>query len=125
MQAARVSPSRYHDQVIESVLTPDIVKCANVRVVELRDRFRLALETDLEVGVLRQLRGKHLYRHGAAEAGVTRFPHLAHPARADRRDDFVRPEARTRVPRPVVGRRGVDRDRAVSVENLNVDLQSV
>ena len=60
----------------------------------LRERLsegalRLQLEAAQPLGVARDLGGQHLERHGAAQPGVARAVDLAHPARAERRDDFV------------------------------------
>jgi hypothetical protein len=41
-----------HDQVLDAVLIPDVMQCADVGMRELRNRFCLALETVSELGVL-------------------------------------------------------------------------
>jgi hypothetical protein len=44
------------------------------------------------LGILRERRGQHLECDLAMEPRVARAIHLAHAARAERRDDFVGPE---------------------------------
>ena len=62
-------------------------------MIELRDRLRLAFESDLELGVLRKFRRENLDGHAAIETCIARFEYLPHPTRPERRDDFVRPES--------------------------------
>jgi hypothetical protein len=64
-----------------------------VRVVQGGEQLRFALETGNPIGVIRKDSGKHLDRDVAIEAGVARAIHLAHPARAKRRGNFVRSQA--------------------------------
>ena len=64
-----------------------------MRVIELRDGLRFALEPDFELRVVREFRGQDFDRDAAIEPRVARLEHLAHPARPERRDDFVGTEA--------------------------------
>ena len=64
-----------------------------MRVRELRDRLRLALEPLPDLGRRREMRRQHLDRDRPLEPRVARLVDLAHPARADRREDLVGAEA--------------------------------
>ena len=87
----RLAVEQLHDDVVLS----DVVERADVGMRELRDGLRLAREAKLELGVLGEFRGEDLHRYRAVEPRVARPVDLPHPARPDRRDDFVRPQART------------------------------
>src|SRR5439155_10247003 len=56
---------------------------ADVGVVELRDSARLTLEA------LGELLFRHLHRNDAIQASVPGLIHLAHPTRADGRDNLI------------------------------------
>src|SRR5262249_17395927 len=88
----RLPLEQLHDQVVVA----DVVERADVRMIELRDGLRLALEAHFELRVLRELGGKDLDGHAATEPRVAPFPHLAHSSRADARDDFIGTETRSR-----------------------------
>ena len=68
-----------HDQVQGAVLVADVVKGADVRMVQARDGLGLALEALAHVRVARRSRLQHLDRDRAGEAGVARQVDLAHP----------------------------------------------
>src|SRR6266480_4257514 len=80
-------------QVIDSVLMTDVVQYANVWMIQLRDRFRFALEPLLVYGISGELRRQNLDRDGPVKACVACTIHLSHPARSKRRNDLVRPES--------------------------------
>ena len=85
-----VSPSSIlHDQVLGLALAPDVVESADVRMRELRDRLRLALEALAHLGRRRHVRRQHLDRHRPLQPRVPRLVDLPHPARAERRQDLV------------------------------------
>ena len=71
------------------VLVADVVERADVRVVELRDGARLALEAGPHLGRGGQVRGQHLDGDVAAQPGVVGAIDLAHAARADLLDHSV------------------------------------
>ena len=71
----------------------DVVERADVRMVERRDRPRLALEALADCGFGGELRRQHLDRDVAIEPRVAGAIHLAHAAGAEQRDDLVGPEA--------------------------------
>ena len=59
-----------------------------------RDRFRLALEARQRIGIVRDGLRQDLDRDVAVELPVPRLVHLAHAARAERRQDLVGAEFR-------------------------------
>src|SRR2546422_1351187 len=71
----------------------DVVQYANVWMIQLRDRFRFALEPLLVYGISGELRRQNLDRDGPVKACVACTIHLSHPARSKRRNDLVRPES--------------------------------
>src|SRR5205085_5199373 len=91
----RLAFQKLHDEVVLA----DVVERADMRVIELGDRARFPFETRLELHVLRELGRKNLDGHTAIEPRVASSPNLAHPARPERRNDFVWPQARARSER--------------------------
>ena len=89
----RLAFEQLHDQVVGVALVADVVERADVRVRELRDRLRLALEALADFGGFREVLGQHLDRDRAVEARVARAIDLAHATRAERRKDLVGAEA--------------------------------
>ena len=85
-----------HDEVLGLALAPDVVERADVRVRDLRDRLRLALEPLPQLRARREMLRQDLDRDRALEPRVSRLVDLPHPARADGRQDLVRPELRPR-----------------------------
>ena len=73
----------------------DVVQSTNVRMGELGDGARFAVEAFAELPVGSEVVRKNLDRHRAIEARFSAFVHLAHASRADLRSDFVNAEART------------------------------
>ena len=65
------------------------VNRGDVRMIQRRERLRLALEPRQAFGVGGERVRQDLDRDLAAERRVRRPIHLAHPAFADRRGDFV------------------------------------
>lgn len=61
----------------------DVEQGADVRVREVRDRPRFAVEPLPELGIGGERRGQHLDRHRAIEPGVTGLVDLAHSASGD------------------------------------------
>lgn len=57
-----------------------------------RNGPRFAVEALFRVGILRQMRGQNFYRDIAIEPRVPRPIHFPHAARAQRRDNFIRPK---------------------------------
>src|SRR6185436_2459871 len=84
--------ARHHEEVRPLVLA-DVVQGADVGVIESADRLGLALEALAAIGIGCRFIRQDLDRDGAIEPAVLRPVDLTHPARAERRDDFVRAEA--------------------------------
>ena len=82
-----------HDQILGPVLVANVMERADVRMCESGNRFGLALEARLQLGIGR---GKDLDRHRAIEACVARLVDFAEAARTERRKDVIRAEAGTR-----------------------------
>jgi hypothetical protein len=90
----RLPLDHLHHEVMRAALVPDVVERADVRMVQRRDRLRLALEPRLELRVRRKVARQNLDRDLALEPRVLRAPDLTHTACADGRDDLVRAEER-------------------------------
>ncbi len=84
-----------HDEEDALVLS-EIVDGQNVRMRQRGDGLGFALETRHRVGILGAVSRKDLDRHLAPESRVPSPVHLAHPARAERRQDLVRAEPGSR-----------------------------
>src|SRR4030095_1567899 len=81
------------------VFSPDVVQRADVRMRELRDRFRLSLEALTHLRRRRHVRRQHLHRDCALQPRVSSLVDLPHPTRAQRRAHLVGTEAETRSER--------------------------
>ena len=79
----------FHDQEIRPVLVADVMKGADVRVVQGRNRAGFALQALLCLEIGRKMRRQDLHRHGAIQTRVARAINLTHPARAQRGLNFV------------------------------------
>src|SRR5450759_5134163 len=66
----------------------------NARMIERREQLRLPLKARHPFLVLEELFRQDLQRNDPLESRVLRSVNLAHPARAERRKEFVRSEAR-------------------------------
>src|SRR5436305_15310385 len=75
-----------------SVLLPDIVEVANVRMVQRRDGARLTFEPLSRFRVLGQVRRQNFYRDRPIQAGIAGTIHLTRATRTKRRLDFIGPE---------------------------------
>src|SRR5437773_9074156 len=84
----RLAFEKLHDQIVVA----HVVKRADVRMIELRDGLCFTLEARLELRVLGEFGREHFDGHRSIQPRVAGLPHLPHPARPERRDDFVRPE---------------------------------
>src|SRR5207245_4219347 len=75
-------------------------------MIEGGEDLGFTLETRHAIGIERRRVGQDLYRNAATELGVARAIHFAHPACAERRDDFVEAESpaglHRHVPRPIL-----------------------
>jgi hypothetical protein len=68
-------------------------------MIERGNRLSLAVEAVTELPITREVWGKDFDRDGALKPRVAALVDLAHPARADRGEDFVRTEASAGVER--------------------------
>ena len=85
---------KLHDRIGDALVSSEVVNRENVRMRKRRDRLRFALEPRQRVGIAGDGRGQDLDRDVPIELRVPRLPDLSHPARAERREDLVRPETR-------------------------------
>ena len=74
-----------------AALFPPVYR-SDVRVIERRQDFPLALEPRSQLAVPHQGVGKHLNRHHPPQLGIARAIDLAHPTLAQEGDDFVGPD---------------------------------
>ena len=63
---------------------PNVVKRANVRMVQAGDRLGLALEPPLQVGIGRDVCGENLDGDGAIQAGIAGLVDFAHSSCTNR-----------------------------------------
>ena len=75
----------------------DVVERADMRMIQLRDEPRLALEPRAAVGVVREVRAQQFDRDRSIKPRVAREVDLAHSADAEGRLNFVRAEVRARI----------------------------
>jgi hypothetical protein len=78
-----------HRQEANAVVLLHRVEHHDARMIEARDRPRLALEAGEAIGIARERLGQQLERNLTPEPRVLRPIQLAHAARAERRDDLV------------------------------------
>ena len=71
------------------------VDLSNIRVIQRREHLRFALESREPVWVRGKRRRQDLQRDIAIERRIARTIDLAHPARAEGADDFIRTEMRS------------------------------
>ena len=83
-----------HHGVRRGTFPADVVDREDVGMAERRDDTRLALEARERLLVLGEPLRQHLDRDVALQPGVAGAIDLAHPARADRRQDLVGSQAR-------------------------------
>ena len=81
------------DELHHQVIRTDVVELADIGMIQRRDGARFPLEALAEI-LVRNLDGD-----GAIEAHIARTIYLAHAARADGRDDLVRPQSGSRSQR--------------------------
>ena len=82
-----------HDDERAAVLLADIEQRADVRMTQRGDRARFGLKSTSKVGPVGQITRQELDGHRPIQPRIARLVHLAHPARADERQDFVRAES--------------------------------
>ncbi len=77
----RLALDQLHHEVIHAVLVADVVQRADMRVGQGGDRLGLALEAELQLRVLRQVRGQHFDRDRPVEPRVPGLVNLPHRLR--------------------------------------------
>ena len=80
-------------QELRRTRSVEAVDRRDVRMIQCCEYLRLALEARDAIGILRDTVRQDLQRDVATELRIARAIHLAHPAGAERRDDFVGTEA--------------------------------
>ena len=85
----RLAAQQFHHQVADAVLLPYIVKRANMRMVQARNRPSLALEALPQIVAAADLRGENLDGHLALQSRVAGAVHLSHPTGAQGRNNLV------------------------------------
>jgi hypothetical protein len=83
-----------HDEKVGALVLPDVVEHTDVGMRQRGDGLRLALEAAPAIRVGGVRGAQELDGDDAVQAGVARLVHLAHAARADRRQNLIRPEPR-------------------------------
>jgi hypothetical protein len=82
-----------HHQEVGAVLVPDVVECADVRMVERCDGSGFTLEPLTASGIGSNVRRENLDCNCATQAGVAGFVYLTHAPCANGAEDFIRAEA--------------------------------
>ncbi len=80
-------------QKVDAIVMADVEQRADVRMIERRDRARLAVEAFAQLRVGGERGGEDLDRHRAIEPRIPGAVDLTHAPRADERDDFISAEA--------------------------------
>src|SRR5205823_4543460 len=83
----------------------DPIDGRDVGMIERGQRLRFAFEAGHAGGIFGEGRGQDLDGDVARELRIARAIYLAHPAGAERGDDFVRPQPSSDVKRYVKGHR--------------------
>jgi hypothetical protein len=89
----RLALEELHDEERPALLLANVVERTDVRVFQLREHARLALEALAQSGI-GDVRGQDLDGDGSIQARVPRLVDLTHAAGAGERLDFVGPDAR-------------------------------
>ena len=92
LSAQRLALQKLHDGVGRPVVRPEIVDSQDIGMRQSRDGLGLAFEPRQPVGVGRHRLRQDLDGDVPIELAVPGPVHLAHPARAQRGEDLVRPQ---------------------------------
>ncbi len=84
-------------EVVPALVCADVVEDADVSVLQIGDGAGFAVEALAGFLVSGEVRSEHLERNQAVQARVAAFIHFPHAARSNEREDFVRPQMRTRL----------------------------
>ena len=93
----RLSVHELEDEALRRAGGLEAVDGRDLRVIQRGEDLRLTLEAREAVGVLAERGRQDFQRDVATERHIARAIHLAHPAGAERRDDFIGAEASTRT----------------------------
>jgi len=86
----------FHDKVVHTVLMPDIVEDADMRVIQAGDGLGFALEALLASGIGGEMSGENLDGYCPLKTRVPSSIHLAHPARSERSNNLIGSKSCTR-----------------------------
>jgi len=89
----RLTLQLLHHQEIHPFLVADIVKGADVRMIQAGNGVRLTFEPFTHVWITGEMIWKDLYRDGAIEARIFSAIDLAHAAGANGGDDLIRAQS--------------------------------
>ena len=92
----RFTVEKLHDQVVDAIVTADIMQCADVRMIESRHRTCLVLEPLSPSRVAARITGDDLDGDSTIETRIRCAIHLPHPAPANSGHDLIRAEPRPR-----------------------------
>jgi hypothetical protein len=84
-----------HDEEVDATFMANVVKGADVRMIQRRDCAGFTLKSLMNSRVIRDTCGQHLDGNCPVQARVAGAINLAHAACAEGADDFVRAEAPT------------------------------
>jgi len=88
----RFSFEKLEDEERDALLVTDVMKDADIGVIQLRNRARFALESVAELRVALERLWQDLDGDCSIKTDIARAIDLAHAARAERREDLVRAE---------------------------------
>ncbi len=86
-----------HHKIVDAILTADVMQHTNVRMIQAGNGLSFAFEALLSNGIGGKLLRQYLNRDSPLQPRVARAIDFAHPARAERRRDFIgaKPSARS------------------------------
>ena len=87
----RLALEIFHDEEIGAVLPSDVVQRADVRMIQAGDGASLALKPLSPIRLVSHMLRQHFDGDDSIQSGISSRVNLAHPARANRGKDFVRP----------------------------------
>src|SRR5450755_4076880 len=94
----------FHDDIVGTVLSADVVERADMRMIQVRDDFSFAFKALASRRIIRKMRWEDFDGDGSVEARVKRLVDFAHSACADRRNNLVRAKLRARGQRHELGK---------------------
>ena len=80
-----------HYQIIKAILLADVVKRADMRMIQAGNGARFALESLTQFGSIGKVIRKDFDGNGAVEPRIPGAVHLSHPTCANCREDFIGP----------------------------------